>query len=493
MNSSNLFSLYLDHLDNKNSKIVEDAKKNKIVFVDKNNVEEEGIFKFECLKRSGFCTFYTGLSFWNMNSIYFRASRKASMRLSDFIRVYIVKNGSELNNEYLVKQIQLDIEAKTNVFVCDYNLIPNINAKKDFGIWDEEYLCIVHYDANNVVTGATIDANEGAITSAIEWKKEILGVSKKINTINDLDQIKHSIEHNKGTISADRYKEFQLQSIEYQMSVAEKECTHSYLDNDSCMWYHSSWPILRALNVVSTPNWHDDFYLNAISAYLKTIDSKPNILISATADATILEHIESALGDLNNANVWVVDLCPTPLAVTQKYARSRGREIHTLQVDALHLFENGLRDNYFDLVITDAFITRFESEDDKQQLLRSWFKILKPGGRVVTTCRVTGNKKEIGSLDEVMNFVKKTSDAFDAYVKENPTLLRYINKELTLIKSEEYAKHIVSNPISETQIHSLFLKAGFSILNNPKDELLLKKKVGGEFKATTYSQIIAQK
>jgi len=51
----------------------------------------------------------------------------------------------------------------------------------------------------------------------------------------------------------------------------------------------------------------------------------------------------------------------------------------------------------------------------------------------------------------------------------------------------------VSNPISEQQIHSLFLNVGFYISNNPSSELLLKKEVGGEFKATIYSQIIANK
>jgi len=489
----NLFSLYLDHLDKTNSKMVEDGLKNKVFFIDKNSVEDEGIFKFKNLKNSGFCTFYTGLSFWNINSVYFQSSREASLRVPDFARVYIVKNGNELNNRYLVQQIKLDLEAHSQVYICDYNSIPTNEAKKDFGLWDEEYVCIVHYDTNNVVTGATISAEPEVIKKALIWKKTILRVAKKINSVEELKTVKAYVESKKNAPTTDRYCEFQLKSIEYQMSVADKECTHSYLDKDSCMWYHSSWPILRALNVVSTPNWHGVFYTEAIASYLKSHENKPNILISATADATILEHIESALGDLDNANIWVVDLCPTPLAVTQEYARSRGRTIHTLQVDALHLFENGLRDNFFDLVITDAFITRFELETDKRQLLSSWYTILKSGGQVITTCRISGEKKEIGTQLEVEEFVKKTSAAFNACVKENSTLLRYINKSLTLIKSEEYAKHIVSNPISEQQIHSLFLNVGFYISNNPSGELLLKKEVGGEFKATIYSQIIANK
>lgn len=473
--------------------MVEDGLKNKFFNIDKNSVEEEGIFKFKSLKNSGFCTFYTGLSFWNINSVYFQSSREASLRIPDFARVYIVKNRNELNNRYLVQQIKLDLEAHSQVYICDYNSIPIVEAKKDFGLWDEEYVCIVHYDTNNVVTGATISSEPEVIKEAQIWKKTILRIAKKINSVDELKTIKAYVESEKNTSTTDRYKEFQLESIEYQMSVADKECTHSYLDKDSCVWYHSSWPILRALNVVSTPNWHDDFYIRAIVSYLKSNKNKPNILISATADATILEHIESALGDLDNANIWVIDLCPTPLAVTQKYARGRSRTIHTLQVDALHLFENGLRDNFFDLVITDAFITRFESEMDKQQLLRSWYTILKPGGQVITTCRISGKEKEIGTQLEVERFVKKTSDAFDSYIKQNSTLLRYINKSLTLIKSEEYACQIVSNPISEQQIYKLFRNVGFTIINNPQVELLLKKEVGGEFKATTYSQIIAKK
>ena len=237
---------------------------------------------------------------------------------------------------------------------------------------------------------------------------------------------------------------------------------------------------MRALNVVSTPNWHGNFYI-------QNIGKPKNILVVSTADATILEHIEAGLGSLEKANIWVADLCPTPLEICRRYAKLRKHIIHTAQINALSLAEDGLSENFFDRVITDAFVSRFPTHDEKDRLLTEWHKILAPGGLILTTCRVTGMKKEVGTEEEVRTFVDKTVAVFNDYKKKNPQILSYINDQLVQEKAYEYASHITSYPPMEDELKDLFVKNGFELLSFQKNN------VPGEFKHTVYAQIVAKK
>lgn len=326
----NLFKKFIKFKRELSEAKLDKFEKEQLIHLDKDEIIEEGIFKFKNLKYSGFCTFYCGLSFWNIKSNYFKESRKASLRIKNFTRVYIIKDVADLNNEYLISQILEDIKANTRAFICHHDDIPEIESKKDFGIWDEEYVCVVEYNADNLVTGIVVSGRKHDLKDARQWQKNILKVSLPVASRADIEAVKIKFANKISAIPADRYKEFQHQSIELQMAIAAKECTASYVDAESCRWYHSSWPILRALNVVSTPNWHGDFYTKSISNYAKKNNKPLRILISASADATILEHLESAIGDLSKSVIWLIDLCPTPLEIGRLYTKLRNVTIHII-------------------------------------------------------------------------------------------------------------------------------------------------------------------
>ena len=216
----NLFQKFIQYKSSNVQSMWDDFQKNKVIQLDKNDVIDEGIFKFRHLKRSGFCTFYTGLSFWNINSEYFVESRKASERVEKFTRIFIIKDIRDLENKYLFSQIQADLSAHTRVYICFYDDIPLLEAKKDFGIWDEEYVCIVHYNYDNEVTGITISGRNEDIQKAKEWQKVLLSVAQPIINISEIEKIKQAHVDPPAQYMSDRNKEFQLKSIELQMSIA---------------------------------------------------------------------------------------------------------------------------------------------------------------------------------------------------------------------------------------------------------------------------------
>ncbi|MDP2630891.1 MAG: methyltransferase domain-containing protein [Candidatus Uhrbacteria bacterium] len=486
----NLFKKFIRHKRKQSEERFDRCEEDQKIYLDKDEIIEEGIFKFRNLRRSGFCTFYCGLSFWNIKSDYFKESRKASQRIKDFTRVYIIRDASDLDNSYLVSQILEDIKSDTRAYLCLHDDIPNLESKKDFGIWDDEYVCVVQYSSDNLVTGITVSGKKNDLEKAKGWRDAIVQVSQTVTSRADIDAVKKNVSEKSAFMSKDRYKEFQHTSIELQMAVAAKECTASAIDPGSCAWYHSSWPILRALNVVSTPNWHDDFYTASIARYQKKHDLPLHILISASADATILEHIEAAIGDMSRAVIWIVDLCPTPLEIARSYAKVRSFPIHAVQMDVMHLREQGLPQNFFDIVITDAFLTRFQNKQEKETVVKEWRGALKKGGQVITTCRVTGTAKETGNKNDQDVFVKKTLHEFELYSKRSPAILKYIHKDLARLSAEQYAEHITSYPISAEDLRDIFCKNNFVMTDGNSETM---KTVSGEFKSTTYTHIAAAK
>src|SRR5262249_6237 len=133
-NSDTLFTKFLNYKKCSSINSFQQFEKENIIYLSKDEIIDEAIYKFSHLQKSGFGTFYVGLSFWNINSDYFAESRKAATRLKDFIRVYIFKDIIDLDNKYTQLLIKKDIESRTKVYICRYDDIPKVEIKKDFGI-----------------------------------------------------------------------------------------------------------------------------------------------------------------------------------------------------------------------------------------------------------------------------------------------------------------------------------------------------------------------
>ena len=161
------------------------GKNEEIVFIDPKEIVDEGVFHFRNLRKHGFCTLYTALDFSDPKSIYMNEARKAAKRIKDLTRVFIINKISDLEKRNILDQVALDIEAGIQVYFCMFNSIKDL-PEPDFGIWDEDYLCIVNFNKNNV-TGVKLTSRRKDIQEALGWKNKILKLATKINSKADIE------------------------------------------------------------------------------------------------------------------------------------------------------------------------------------------------------------------------------------------------------------------------------------------------------------------
>lgn len=154
----------------------------------------------------------------------------------------------------------------------------------------------------------------------------------------------------------------------------------------SCDWYHSTWQLLRIINLVATPPWYP-FYNRALAGVLSR---KPNatVLISAAADWGMLAQLHEAI-ELAGAHpkIFLYDICKTPLIASEWYAERHGFTIECVRDNIITSQDMPL--GAFDLIVTDEFLTVLKSEY-KPQIAQRWKELLKPGGTLVTTAMIGG-------------------------------------------------------------------------------------------------------
>ncbi|MCZ2121420.1 MAG: class I SAM-dependent methyltransferase [Anaerolineales bacterium] len=110
--------------------------------------------------------------------------------------------------------------------------------------------------------------------------------------------------------------------------------------------------------------------------------------------------------------------------------------------------------DYFDIIVTDAFLTRFIKEE-KLEIVPEWMRILKTGGIVLTTARVENAKTETVIAD-------KSSQ--NDYVLAAQEIGRAKGLDVDDIKNraKTYAKKITSHPFNDLdEIKTLF--TGFTV------------------------------
>jgi SAM-dependent methyltransferase len=172
---------------------------------------------------------------------------------------------------------------------------------------------------------------------------------------------------------------------------------------------------------VSTPRWHGDFYTAAFQGWSESLqaaaEARPiNALITGLADYGMLYWLAQSLehGFRSRCTFRVLDICPTPIAscVWLQRRLMRLQPGLRLNVVAVHrnVFNNGLDPGSFDLVTSDAFLTRFSSADEKRALLAEWLRLLRPGGSLITTARVRESADDITATDR-QRFVQRAVNA----------------------------------------------------------------------------------
>lgn len=185
-------SLYQKYLAHRKELFAVDYVKGiseEVVFLQPKDVFDEGIFHFRNLKREGFCTLYTGITdLWDPESVYMSEARKAASRVKQFVRVMVLDKSSDLQKPSIQKQIELDLKAGVRVFICLYEAIQSLAPEPDFGIWDNDYVCIVRFDRYKKTVGEVeLNSRSRDIKRAMGWKKVVLDHAREIKDLHDLD------------------------------------------------------------------------------------------------------------------------------------------------------------------------------------------------------------------------------------------------------------------------------------------------------------------
>lgn len=174
------------------------------------------------------------------------------------------------------------------------------------------------------------------------------------------------------------------------------------LKTGSCGWYHGTWQYLRQLDLVSSPTWHDEFYMdNLVSEFARAEQA----LVSGTADYSMLAYMLHARACTRATTpILVADVCRTPLYACRYLARKYDEAgVRVCQCDIRKLPD--VFGPTFDLIATDAFLTRF-SRTEVPCVLQALARVSRSQAAFITTVRVSQAPSDpLASAMKVDDFV----------------------------------------------------------------------------------------
>jgi SAM-dependent methyltransferase len=429
---------------------------------------EKGVAVLDNLAQGGFATFFVPAErYWLTGTDYLEAARRACRHGKRITRVYLLFDRGGLTSQNLADCIGKDIDSGIEALVCFADDITDREAVRDFGIWDDEMLCLVEVADTSTVTGCTFTVDPVQLAWARRWKENILAVAQPAQQILAAQE-RDGPRRQPLVTSAPVMAEF-----------AEENCGGSYVDRADCRWYHQAWQYLRLVNLVSTPDWHADFYKESIVDASRDMHPK-RVLVCGTADYCILAHLAAALpsGNVDDFEVVVLDVCAAPLKICEWFGRHHGFKLRTLQGDALSL---DFRDGWFGLILTDAFLTRF-SPQYRPRVVAEWERVLGPGGSVVTTVRLdggAGGEAVRATESEVKSFVAKARAAAHKEYQRLPCTVGRVEE-----MARQYAEKMTSYPMTEPELRALFTSF---------EARVERAETPGEFKSTIYCRVVAKK
>lgn len=251
---------------------------------------------------------------------------------------------------------------------------------------------------------------------------------------------------------------FLRDSATFSETLANYTCDLGHTEG-SCGWYHGPWQYFRLLDMVGSPLWHHDFFVDSINS---AVEANNSILISGTADYTMLALVIDSLEFSNNDfQIDILDSCLTPLVLNDWYALSVGYSVNTIHQDVR---EMNKRNKEYDLIVADEFLTRFSSPG-KSEVLENWSSLLAPDGKIVTTIRTDSDVEEETGLgdEEVRSFPDRArSNAlnYDDFPIE-PQRMESLAKRF----AEGYDEHVRYPIKNKSEGIDLFNNSGFSILD----------------------------
>lgn len=170
-----------------------------------------------------------------------------------------------------------------------------------------------------------------------------------------------------------------MEAATHARAMAPRCCRLDPVTGETCAWYHSAWPSLRLLGIVTEPSHHVGYFVEHLAP---AADAR--VLVCGAADhalPALVFAVWRAAGV--TPDVTVLDRCATPLRLCEWYADRVGQHIATVHSDILDYGAEGR----FDVICTHALLGHFSAQQ-RRALAAVWYRLLRPGGRVVTVNRI---------------------------------------------------------------------------------------------------------
>lgn len=183
-----LYQRYLEHRRQLYSLEYVKSKPEGVIKLDPKEIIDEGMFHFRNLRHQGFCTFFTRLVGWDPKGKYSEEARAAAGRVKNFSRVFVVDKPGDLKRPEIREQVRLDLAAGVQVYLCPYAKIKGAVPFPDFGIWDDEYVCIIDIDENTgKMKDIELNSTREGLQEASQWKSEVFKHAVRVHTLKDLN------------------------------------------------------------------------------------------------------------------------------------------------------------------------------------------------------------------------------------------------------------------------------------------------------------------
>lgn len=249
-------------------------------------------------------------------------------------------------------------------------------------------------------------------------------------------------------------KELLALSAPLARSMASGLCRKDTISGEDCSWYHGLWQDLRLLGLAAAPEKQTTFFHSAFARFSR---SSVRLLISGSADYSILAHVHAACVQHQvTAKITVLDSCETPLFFARWYAERAGFPIETTHADIFSY----VSEIPFDVICSHGFLSQF-TPPQRAELVRRWFRLLSPAGTALLVNRVRP-----GSAGIETRFSDVQRREFCTIVAERLRDLDSLDdseRRAILARAETYAQRLVGYILTEEELSGLFNDAGFHI------------------------------
>ena len=425
------------------------------------------------LRESGYCTFVVASpDSWNPRAPYYEQVRRAAREGRRIERVFLLSHRHARNNPSLAAHVRLDMAAgiRTTVLNIGDLLAQDRLSSTDrleVGLWDDHLTCVA-------TRGRAASGQEFTEWRVSRRKEDAEYVRELRNHLLDAEVIDLDSPEKELHL-----EEPMIGSAQLAMRLAPVLCSGNHVDAEDCSWYHGIWQFLRVFDMVSTPTWHTRFYIEQLGLAAQTGASR--VLITGAADYSMYAHVLHAFRTAGTEpSVTILDLCETPLMLCRWYGRFAEHRPEVVCGDVLE-YEP---ESAFDVVVTDAFITRF-SNVDRPRVAQAWARYLEPEGRLVTTVRLEPGLPPASPIlptaAQVESFrrrARRFAERWRPFLLADPADIESA--------SATYASRMVSNALGGVDELANLLGPYFSLQHNLVE-------VQGELKPTTYAEVVGRR